>query len=188
MLPAFYPQASQPAMPLWNWKEWCFNALYSNLFILSAPRSVGSFCLWYSSSPVLCVSRFPYWATFNLPSGGLQLNVKHPEKSKQKTASLDLNISRDPWPPPSQVPDHYLCFKSGMWNIRKSWILVLCIFENIYDYLFGKNLLWWKAICKAKQAEKVLTTKNPWTLEFDLKDCFCFIILVKYFSQLLAVI
>ena len=92
-------------------------------------------------TPVLQFSSFPYWATFNLPSAGLQLNVKHPEKSKQKTASLDLNISRDPWPPPCQVPHHYLCFKYGMWNIRKSWILVTCISDYIYDYSTGLQSL-----------------------------------------------
>ena len=31
-------------------------------------------------TPVLQFSSFPYSATFNLPSGGLQLNVKHPSK------------------------------------------------------------------------------------------------------------
>ena len=57
----------------------------------------GRWGVFVFDSPVLQFSSsFPYWATFNLPSAGLQLNVKHPGGTK--TASLDLNISRDPWP------------------------------------------------------------------------------------------
>ena len=55
MLPAFYDKSKEPE---WNWKEWCFNALYSNLFILSAPGVDGEFfvfdtpALQFSVSPV----------------------------------------------------------------------------------------------------------------------------------------
>ena len=122
-----------PAMPCHSGTE-RNDALMLCTVIYSFYQHRGRWGVFVFDTPVLQFSSsFPYWATFNLPSAGLQLNVKHPGGTK--TASLDLNISRDPWPhqaPPCQVPHHQLCFTLGMWKILKSGILHSFVYFGQY--------------------------------------------------------